>query len=99
MRRVVVTGAGVLSALGDSPEALHAALCQGRSGLRPIELSETAKLGCQQDGEIRNFAPRTYLGEANLRPRGDAQVKGDQNARAKGDCRKQSPALRKYGST
>lgn len=68
MRSVVVTGVGVISALGDSSEALHAALCQGRSGLRPIGLFEMVQLGCQQGGEIRDFAPRTYLGEANLRP-------------------------------
>jgi 3-oxoacyl-[acyl-carrier-protein] synthase II len=64
----VVTGAGVLSPLGDSPEALHAALAEGRSGLKPIELFPLDGLGPVEGGEIRPFEPRDYLGERNLRP-------------------------------
>ncbi len=65
---VVVTGAGVISSIADSPAGLHAALCEGRSGLKPIELFSTEGLGCHQAGEIRPFEPRDYLGERNLRP-------------------------------
>jgi 3-oxoacyl-[acyl-carrier-protein] synthase II len=68
MRRVVVTGAGVISPLGDSPAALHAALCAGESALKPIELFPTDGLGCHQAGEIRPFDARAYLGDRNLRP-------------------------------
>ncbi|HEX9941222.1 MAG TPA: beta-ketoacyl synthase N-terminal-like domain-containing protein [Thermoanaerobaculia bacterium] len=68
-RRVVVTGAGVISPLADSPASLHAALCAGRSALKPIELFSTEGIGCHQAGEIRPFEPRDYLGEdRNLRP-------------------------------
>ena len=65
---VVVTGAGVISSVADSPAGLHRALCEGRSGLKPIELFSTEGLGCHQAGEIRPFEPRDYLGERNLRP-------------------------------
>jgi 3-oxoacyl-[acyl-carrier-protein] synthase II len=65
---VVVTGAGVLSPLGDSAEALHAALVAGRSGLKPVELFPLDGLGSVQAGEVRPFEPRDYLGERNLRP-------------------------------
>src|SRR3954463_4478176 len=67
-RRVVVTGAGALSPLADSPAGLHAALCAGRSGLKPIELFPTDTIGPRQAGEIRPFEPRDYLGDRNLRP-------------------------------
>lgn len=67
-RRVVVTGAGVISPLGDSPASLHASLCEGRTARKPIELFATDGLGPQQAGEIRPFEPRDYLGERNLRP-------------------------------
>jgi 3-oxoacyl-[acyl-carrier-protein] synthase II len=67
-RRVVVTGAGVLSPLGDSPAALHAALAGGRSALKPVELFPTDGLGPVRAGEIRPFEPRDYLGDRNLRP-------------------------------
>jgi 3-oxoacyl-[acyl-carrier-protein] synthase II len=67
-RRVVVTGAGVISPLADSPAGLHAALCAGRSAIKPIELFSTEGIGCRRAGEIRPFEPRDYLGECNLRP-------------------------------
>jgi 3-oxoacyl-[acyl-carrier-protein] synthase II len=67
-RRVVVTGSGVISALGDAPDGVFEALRKGTSGLRPIQLFDTAGLRCKQGGEISDFSPQTYLGEANLRP-------------------------------
>jgi len=66
--RVVVTGAGLVSALGDTPQALHRALLEGRSGLGPIELFETGPLGPLHGGEIKGFAPQDYLGKKNFRP-------------------------------
>lgn len=67
-RRVVITGAGVISPLADSPAGLHAALCAGRTAAKPVELFSTEGIGCRQAGEIRPFEPRDYLGERNLRP-------------------------------
>src|SRR6185295_19413840 len=67
-RRVVITGAGVISPLADSPAGLHAALCAGRTAAKRIELFPTEGIGCRQAGEIRPFEPRDYLGERNLRP-------------------------------
>src|SRR5258707_553617 len=66
--RVVITGMGVVSSLGDSPRALHASLCDGRSGIRPVELFRTAELGCPLGGEIPAFDATKYLGRRNLRP-------------------------------
>ncbi|HEX3556678.1 MAG TPA: beta-ketoacyl synthase N-terminal-like domain-containing protein [Thermoanaerobaculia bacterium] len=67
-RRVVITGAGCLSCLADSPAGLHAALCSGRSGLKSVELFPTEGIGCHQAGEIRPFDAQSYLPERNLRP-------------------------------
>ena len=66
--RVVITGVGILSSLGDSAAALHTALCEGRSGLCPIALFPTDGLVCHQAHEISSFAPEVYLGKKNLRP-------------------------------
>jgi 3-oxoacyl-[acyl-carrier-protein] synthase II len=68
MRRVVITGAGVVSSLGDTPAGLHAALCAGRSGIRPVELFDTRGLGCPLGGEVKGFDAQKYLGKRNLRP-------------------------------
>ncbi len=65
--RVVVTGMGVLSALGDSPRALHDALCAGRSGLVPVVWEEAEGMPALLAGRVE-FDPRTYLGGGNLRP-------------------------------
>jgi 3-oxoacyl-[acyl-carrier-protein] synthase II len=67
-RRVVITGIGVISPLGDSLEKVYTALCEGQSGLGPVELFSTDGLSCQQAGEIRGFSPRAYLGKRNFRP-------------------------------
>jgi 3-oxoacyl-[acyl-carrier-protein] synthase II len=72
-RRVVITGAGALSPVADSPAGLHAALCAQKSALKPVELFPLDGLSCDgikplQAGEIRPFDPKQYLGERNLRP-------------------------------
>jgi 3-oxoacyl-(acyl-carrier-protein) synthase len=67
-RRVVITGAGALSPLADSPAGLHTALCEQKSALKPVELFPLDGIGARQAGEIRPFEPKDYLGERNLRP-------------------------------
>lgn len=67
-RRVVITGTGILSPLGDSAAAVHTALCEGRSALCPIESFSTEPLGTQLAGELKAFTPETYLGKKNFRP-------------------------------
>jgi 3-oxoacyl-[acyl-carrier-protein] synthase II len=68
MRKVVITGAGVISSLGDSLDSLQAALREGRSGLYPVERFDTEGLSCWLGGEIKNFNAQKYLGNKNLRP-------------------------------
>lgn len=66
--RVVITGVGVVSSLGNSPASLHSSLCSGRRALRPIEHFSTEGLGCPLGGEIPSFDAQKYLGRKNLRP-------------------------------
>jgi 3-oxoacyl-[acyl-carrier-protein] synthase II len=67
-RRVVVTGIGLISPLGDRLETLFAALCEGTSALGPVEDFDTASLPFHQAGAVRDFDAATYLGNGNLRP-------------------------------
>ena len=71
-RRVVVTGAGVISPLADSPQTLHAALCRGERALAPPEEPALAVLlgGLPGllSGAVRGFDPAAYAGEGNYRP-------------------------------
>lgn len=65
--RVVVTGAGLVSALGDSPAALYAALCEGRSGVAPLEFIPADGLSCRHAAQMRSFDGKRYL-DGNLHP-------------------------------
>src|SRR5262249_34018280 len=62
-RRVVITGIGVISPLGDSSEALHTALCEGQSSLQPITQFNTDGLVCKQAHALTTFTPEAYLGK------------------------------------
>ncbi|HMB53652.1 MAG TPA: beta-ketoacyl synthase N-terminal-like domain-containing protein [Thermoanaerobaculia bacterium] len=71
--RVVVTGAGVVSPLGDRPGDLFAALCRGESAIAPaqeVDLSAAmaGRAGSPIAGEVKGFDPRDYLGKKNFRP-------------------------------
>lgn len=66
--KVSITGAGVISSLGDTPESFGESLAAGRSGIGPVELFPPEALGCGVGGEVKGFDPKRYLGEGNLRP-------------------------------
>ncbi|MBM3262228.1 MAG: beta-ketoacyl-[acyl-carrier-protein] synthase family protein [candidate division Zixibacteria bacterium] len=65
--RVVITGAGVLSALGDTPETLYAGLCAGQNGVGTLSHPDLPTDG-YAGVEISGFSPQTYLGDKNFRP-------------------------------
>jgi 3-oxoacyl-[acyl-carrier-protein] synthase II len=67
-RRVVITGAGVLSPLGDTGAELHAALAAGRSALTAVTTFSTPGLAALPVGELAGFDAQACLGEGNLRP-------------------------------
>ena len=68
MRRVAVTGAGVVSPLGASLEEFHRSLAAGRSGIRRLPPELAARSGAQV-GATLDWNPAPYLKEgeaANL---------------------------------
>jgi nodulation protein E len=65
-RRVVVTGVGVISALGRNCGEFWAALCEGRSGIRPIEAVPRDRLGFANGAEVGGFDPREEFDEVRL---------------------------------
>jgi len=54
-RRVVVTGMGALSALGNDVASTWAGLLAGRSGVRRIEAFDPERVDSQVAAEVRNF--------------------------------------------
>jgi 3-oxoacyl-[acyl-carrier-protein] synthase II len=59
-RRVVVTGMGVLSPIGNNIEEFRNGLQKGASGIVPIWSFDTSKHRTKYGGEIRDFDPYTY---------------------------------------
>ncbi|MEM7482052.1 MAG: beta-ketoacyl synthase N-terminal-like domain-containing protein [Acidobacteriota bacterium] len=64
---VVITAAGAIHPLGDSPQALHEAACAGRSGLAAITDFPTAGLPRDTAFPLQDYSPREHLGRGNLR--------------------------------
>jgi 3-oxoacyl-[acyl-carrier-protein] synthase II len=63
MRRVVVTGIGVVSPNGLGRQSFAEAIMEGRSGVGPIQAFDTSGHSVKIAGEIRDFDVTPYLGE------------------------------------
>ena len=60
MRRVVITGIGMLSPLGNTPEATWQNLLLGKSGISPIEHFDASTFPTQFAGTIKDFNCENY---------------------------------------
>jgi 3-oxoacyl-[acyl-carrier-protein] synthase II len=60
-RRVVITGLGVISPIGLEKAAFWEALCNSRSGVRPITAFDPAALPCRIAGQVINFDAKKYV--------------------------------------
>jgi 3-oxoacyl-[acyl-carrier-protein] synthase II len=67
MKRVVITGMGLVTALGHTVEETWEALCQGRSGIGPIRNFDASEYPVRFAGEVRNFDPSCYLEYKEIR--------------------------------
>jgi 3-oxoacyl-[acyl-carrier-protein] synthase II len=61
VRRVVVTGIGLICALGNSTEEVWRNLLAGKSGVHKITHFDTSKHACQIAAEVKNFDPLNYI--------------------------------------
>ncbi len=60
-RRVVITGIGVISALGRNAAECWRALSEGRPGIAPIEAVDRSQLRFQNGAEVRGYVPEDYF--------------------------------------
>ncbi|MHC5542959.1 beta-ketoacyl synthase N-terminal-like domain-containing protein, partial [Singulisphaera rosea] len=56
-RRVVITGMGVVTALGDTLDGFWSSLCEGRSGVGPLTLFDTTDFKVHFGGQVRDWDP------------------------------------------
>lgn len=67
MRRVVVTGVGVISALGTGTEKNWSALMRGQSGISRITRFDASDLPTQIAGEVKDFTPEEFIEKKELK--------------------------------
>ena len=65
--RVVITGMGAMTPLGETPEEYWKNLVAGTSGIGPMTLCDPEGYPCQISGEVSGFDPDTYIGNKEAR--------------------------------
>jgi 3-oxoacyl-[acyl-carrier-protein] synthase II len=60
-RRVVITGLGVVTPVGNDLDTFWTSLKEGKSGIGKITGFDIAQYDCQIAGEVRNFDPKLFF--------------------------------------
>lgn len=60
-KRVVVTGVGAITPIGNTPEEYWEGLASGRNGIGKITLFDASNHDCHIAGEVKNFDPHDYM--------------------------------------
>src|ERR1051325_7898047 len=66
-RRVVITGMGVVTALGDGLDRFWSALCAGRSGIANLTLFDTTEYKVRFGGQVHDWDPVARFGVKEAR--------------------------------
>ncbi len=66
-RRVVITGMGVVTSLGESLNSFWDALCAGRSGVGQLTLFDTTEFKVHFGGQVRDWDPVARFGAKEAR--------------------------------
>ena len=66
-RRVVITGMGALTPLGQSIDEYWEGLLQGKSGIDVMTLADPTAYPCKIAGEVSDFDPGQYINSKEAR--------------------------------
>ncbi|MGK7873850.1 MAG: beta-ketoacyl-ACP synthase II [Xenococcaceae cyanobacterium] len=61
LKRVVVTGLGAITPIGNTPTEYWEGLLSGRNGIGPITLFDASRHACRIAGEVKGFDPHEYM--------------------------------------
>jgi len=67
MRRVVVTGMGMINALGNDKETSFNNIVDGKSGIGEITLFDTSSHSVKIAGEVKDFDPKTVMNPRDVK--------------------------------
>jgi beta-ketoacyl-acyl-carrier-protein synthase II len=73
-RRVVVTGLGAITPLGETPEEFWCNLLAGKSGIAPVTLFDASNYKTRIAGEVKNFDATKYVDGKDARRMGRATL-------------------------
>jgi len=65
--RVVITGMGAMTPLGQTPETFWDNLVAGKSGIGPMTLCDATDYPCRISGEVSDFDPGQYINSKEAR--------------------------------
>ncbi len=66
MKRVVITGAGTINALGATAPATLEAMREGRCGIGPLDIRDVDRLSIQIGGQVRDYDPETHFNRQQI---------------------------------
>jgi 3-oxoacyl-[acyl-carrier-protein] synthase II len=69
-RRVVITGIGLICAVGNTTEEVWQALLAGKSGIARITHFDAGQFGSQIAGEVKNFDPLNWIEKKEVKKMG-----------------------------
>src|SRR5258708_22921742 len=67
MSRIVVTGLGIITSVGNDLAASREARCHGKSGVGEIDSYDTSQHRVHFGAEVRNFDPARYMDRKEIR--------------------------------
>ena len=66
-RRVVITGMGAITPIGNSVEEFWNGIKEGKTGFGPITYFDTADYRCKMAAEVKDFDPAQYMDKKSAR--------------------------------
>ncbi|MFQ5957503.1 MAG: beta-ketoacyl-ACP synthase II [Candidatus Brocadiales bacterium] len=66
-KRVVITGLGTVTPLGNDKKTFWSAVCQGKSGIKPIKGFDTTGFDVHFAGEVQDFDPSHWFDQKQVR--------------------------------
>lgn len=70
VRRVVVTGVGLLCPVGSGTQEVWKAIRAGKGGIGPITQFDASAFACRIAGEVKNFDPLAYVDKKDVKKMG-----------------------------
>ncbi|MBV8549983.1 MAG: beta-ketoacyl-ACP synthase II [Acidobacteriaceae bacterium] len=70
VRRVVVTGVGLLCSVGSGTEPVWEAIREGKAGIGPITQFDASDFACRIAGEVKDFDPLQYVDKKDVKKMG-----------------------------